>query len=521
VRLWRSFPSPVLLLAGVVACSSQDSATIALTQGGETTTFTQAPAVTQILIQQVDSSGNTTTLGTAPFSASTIPLTSESESETVSIEATGLDAQDAAVVFGQTIPLYYGSLVGDTVWVFVQRTGAFARAPSPPTDFRQAPLLANVQGQFVFMAGGTLPDGGDLPEGDGGLAFTPVSSTQLYDFGALQTLAAPPTLPSLDGGATFAPQSLAMTGTVAWLISTQGGLYFDLSSNASEQIPEPAGGPSFADIAGGITVADSDGGQYIVGGTRTTGAPSTAVLWINPNDLSNTAYPDGNAVWLTLSEPRLGASATWVPGYGLVVAGGSANGSGVEVLDVTSNSTTNAVMSAPLPFPPDPSVGAGATPLTGAQVLLAGGILPNGQDAGARGIDLSCRTTQCTPTVWTPLPTAIGTAQAFTFSATSAMVIGNEPLTGITHAFQLTAPPGTTAATTSSSDASVTSSDAESEEDAAAVALGTAVEVSLPTYQGTDAAPGVLRNARAIWSPVASIVVFGGYDVLDTFRPPL
>jgi hypothetical protein len=562
VRFFRSFPRGVGLLAAVAACSSQDSATIQLTLGGESTTFTQTPAVTRIVIQSVDTSDNVTTLGSAPVSATTIPLASQSESTTVSLEAWGIDAQDAGVVFGATIPLLFGDIVGDSVPIFVGRIGQFARAPSPPADSRQAPLLSLVQGQYLFVAGGTAEDGGTVTETDAGPAFTPTSTTEIYDFGEFQTLASPPTMPTIDGGAPFAPQSVAVTGTVTWLVSPQGGIYLDLSSNATALITQPTlgGSFSFANIAAGITLSDAQGTQYIVGATRTTGAPTAALLEINPNDVTNTNFPDGNVAWLTLSEPRLGAAAAWInsgeTGGQIVVAGGSASGSGVEVISPTAGSATAGAMGTPLPYPADPSTGSGAAAMTdNVHVLLAGGLLPNGQDAGVRVISATC-TTACTPTWWTSLPIPLATAQAFVLSATSALVIGNEPGTGLTHAFLVTGPGSTTstsdaaasdpaavtdamavsdAVTTgdalaaadavAATDAVATSSapadDGALEDDAATAVVGpgTAVELLLPTNQDSDAAAGSLHNARAIQSPVGTIVVFGGYPVLDSFQP--
>jgi hypothetical protein len=64
--------------------------------------------------------------------------------------------------------------------------------------------------------------------------------------------------------------------------------------------------------------------------------------------------------------------------------------------------------------------------------------------------------------------------------------------------------------------------DAAAEEEAASASgPGTAVELLLPTDQPSNGPVGALRNARALWSPVGSVVVFGGYGVLDSFQPPL
>jgi hypothetical protein len=557
-----------LLVAGLAACTSQDNAVIEILLGGETTTLTQSPAVTEIVLQAYDTSGNATTIGSSPISTTTIPLQSLNESNTVSFGAIGFDSQDASVVFGATIPFLLSDVVGDKVPVFVARINQFARAPNPFSgDLRQAPLLATMQGQYLFVAGGAFPDGGTVPEVEGGLSFTPTSTTEIYDFGEFTALPSPPTLPSLDGGAAFAPQSLAMTGTVAWLISPQGGVYYDLSQNGWEQISEPASG-TFVSISGGITVSDNIGTQYVVGGTRTTGGPTATVLEINPNDTSASAYPDGNVGVLSLSTPRLGAAATWVQGRGLVVLAGSAAGAGVEVLDPATGSSTGSSMSgSPLPYKPDPSVGAGAASFSDDQhVLLAGGILPNGKDAGLRVIDLACTSAPCTPTWWTSLPIAIANVSAFTLSSTTALVVGSEPGTGVTHAFYVTGPASSDAGATDAgtppdaaatgaapSDAAVTpeaageaavitdatgdavaldampsnatstaeaGADDDAESDGESAGPGTTVELTLPSNQDSDGGPGVLRNARAIMSPVGTIVVFGGYDVIDSFQPP-
>jgi hypothetical protein len=535
--LLRRFPSGALIVAGLASCSSQDNATLQITLGGETTTLTQAPAVTEIVIQAYDTSGNPTTIGSAPASASTIPLQPLSEADTLAFAATGYDEADAAVVFGATIPLLLNDIAGDTVPIFVGRVNQFARAPNVFSgDVRQAPLLAIVQGQFLFVAGGAGVDGGTVPEVEGGLSFTPSDTTELYDFGEFQALQSPPTLPALDGGAAFAPQSLAMTGTVAWLFSQQGGLYYDLSSTqGSAQIQEPAAGV-FAGISGGITIPDDLGTQFIIGGTRLTGGPTQTGLEINPNDTSSSTYPDGNVGVLTLSAPRLGAAATWVSGKGVIVLGGSATAAGVEILDpATGSSTGSSMAGSPLAgYAPDPSVGAGASAFAdGQHVLLAGGVLPNGQDAGVRIIDLACVTGPCTPTWWTSLPTPLSAVSAWVLSPNTALVIGSEPVTGVTHAYFVTAPTtdggvseaavSDAATSDATADAASATSDAGASTDGAVAATtgpGSVVELLLPTNQDSDGGPGVLRNARAIESPVGTIVVFGGYGVIDSYQPP-
>jgi hypothetical protein len=521
----------IVALCAAAACSAQDSATIQITLGDQADALATS---TSIEIDAVGTSGTPTVLATASLPASTIDLGSQSEGTgEVVLEVKGLNAQQTVNAFGTSIPLLYSAIVGEPLPLFVQRVGEFAGMPGPFTDARQAPVMAIVQGQYLFVAGGSLPvgvDGGVVAcatSADGGVAETsPTLTTQLYDFSQFAPLGAPPSMPGI-------PASLAFAGTVGWLINGAGGTYYDLGSDSAVVIPTPPGA-SFSDVAGGATVTDDNGAQYIVGATRTSGAATQWVLKVDPNDTSNTNYPYGNPTWFTLFSPRLGASATWVSGLGLVVAGGSATASGVEIIGPSS--TTGS----PLNYPPDPSVGAGAATLDPTHILVAGGILPGGLDAGARSLDLSCRTSTCAPTLWAALPVAIGTAQSFTFSATDALVVGNEPVSGRTHAFRLSMTgAGDGGSTTSASndlteagaiDSGATEGGFVDSGAPPAIALGTATEVVIPApptnADGTLVPPGDagcgtgtgLVNATAIWSPVGSVVVFGGSSTIESFR---
>jgi hypothetical protein len=257
-------------------------------------------------------------------------------------------------------------------------------------------------------------------------------------------------------------------GTVAWLIDEMGATQYDLSSGASAVVVGPAGG-SYAEVAGGTTVVTKSGSQYVVGATRTTGAPTNKVLALDAS---------GNPSWLTLSTPRLGASAAWVDTTGLVVAGGSAAAAGVEIVEVVRAAATTGSL---LAYPPDPSVGAGAASLDGDRfVLLAGGVMPDGSDAAVRVVDLACAS-QCAASVWTALPTVVTSTQAFSIDEASAVIVGSEPSSATTHVFR--------------------------------VASGKATE--LPTrvpHQG----------ARALASPIGprgSLLLAGGAPKLESFQP--
>jgi hypothetical protein len=463
-----------LLLAGMAgACSSADSGTIQiLTTNADT--FTGPPAVATLTVLAIDTSGDPPTmLATGPISAATIDLGQQNESEVAALQVTGADANGVELVSGASLPVEFGELTGVSLPIFVQRVGQLVPLPpGPQGDARQAPTIAQFEGQYLFIGGGSDPS----------LAAT----SQIYDFAQFALLPQPPTLPRV-------PLSVAFVGTVALLIDGSGSAtYFDFSDNSSTEATDLAGG-SFADVAGGTTVISDLGSEFIVGATR-TGSPSRTVLEINPNDTSNANYPNGNLTWLFLTEIRQGAAAAWVSGFGLVVAGGSTTASGAELFTLPSTSSTTttgdvATSGKALPFPPDPSVGAGATAVTSVSastVLLAGGIvsLADGglslQDAGVRIIDVGCPS-NCSVITWeTALPEPIVSAQAFSLPSggAPAFVVGNDPLLGITHAFLLT----TTAAT----------------------------EVPLNPQH---------MNATATLSPVGSIVIVGGADDIQSFVP--
>lgn len=440
----------------LLSCNSQASGTIQIITGEETDTFTQTPVPTQLLVQAQDpTTGDLTTLATAPYPTGTIDLGNQDQDAVAYVRVTGEDANGNELVYGSTIPIQYGALDGETLPIFVQRVGENARLPNPPTDARQSPVLAVLSDRFLIIGGGADP--------------TLSSTTQVYDFGQFDLLGSPPTLP-------IVPASMPIMGTVALLIDTAGdGNFYDFSQDTGSSVTPPAG-YAFSDVAGGQVVYDNtDGYIFVVGATRLAPLTATqAVLKIDTTDTSNSSYPYGNLSWLNLSAARLGASAAWVDGRGLIVAGGNKTAPGVEIL-ANGNDTAGT-----LPYPPDPSTGSGMANLDDVQhVLIAGGVMPDGTDPGVRYIDLGCA--QCQAVLWgTGLPVAITSATATALTdAAHALVVGNEPASGLTHVFTLT------------------------------TAGATEVLTKVPH-----------TNAAAIASPMlSSILIFGGANELESFTP--
>ncbi len=378
-----------------LACSSKPEGSIQLLVGGETDALTRAPVPVSLLVESVDSAGAATQLTRVALPATTIDLGSPSQDTVAVIRVTAFDADGAIRVRGASVPVQLGGLAGTTLELFIQRTGELARLPSPFSDARPQPLVASVSGRYLFAAGGA----------DASIA----STTQLYDLATYTPMASPPKLPR-------APKSMALFGTVALLVDETGATWFSLADSTSADAAVPSGG-SFAEIAGGATVSADDGSRYIVGGTRTMGDPTPRVLRLDAA---------GTISFVTLTTPRRGATATWVVGRGLVVAGGSTTGAGVELIAATATSATA------LPFPADATIGAGAAPLDAARVLLAGGLDATMADAKLRVVDLGCASS-CAPSAFGPsLAAPLVRSQTFALGDGSALVVGDDAM-GATH----------------------------------------------------------------------------------------
>jgi hypothetical protein len=454
----RPWISRLFIAIAASGCNSTDSGTIQLVTGKETDVFSASPKPTTLKVIALDSNNNATTIATASLPTDSIDLGQQDESAVATLAVEGTDATGAQVVFGASLPVQYGALAGSTLPVFVQRTNAFARLPSPPDDTRQSPMLAIIAERFLIVGAGAGPN-------------DPLT-TQIYDFASLAPLDGPPSLPRV-------PLSMPIVGTVGLLIDGKGGTYYDFSQGTAADTTPPMG-YTFADVAGGQVVYDTtDAYVYVVGGTRTNGAPTAAVLLIDTNDSSNGNYPTGNLHWLSLTGQRLGATATYVSGRGLVVTGGSPTAAGVEILGKT-NTTGSA-----LPFPPDSSIGASVAGFAhdASHVVVAGGLTPTGGDAGVRKLDLGCGSNCGTMGTerWGSLPTALGDASAFVLPGdASALVIGNELHGGATHAIV------------------VNSSGKPTE-----------VKTKVPHY-----------GARAMLSPTGTVVLFGGAAEIESFTAP-
>ena len=382
-------------VAFIAACSSKPSGTVQLVVGADGNPLAMAPVPTTIDVVTIDTAGTESLIAHGAVGSTSLDLGDHDVSQVAAVRVTASDDAGNKLVWGESVYFEVGALDGATLPLFIQRTGGFAQLPSPLSDAREAPLVTVAADRYVIVAGGN----------DASLT----AQTQIYDLLSWIPLTSPPLL-------SRAPKSLAMAGLVALSIDDAGADWYDLTASTSAAATAPAGG-SFAEIAGGTTLIDSDGGAYVVGATRSAGDPTARILHVSP---------EGVLAFLSLVTPRLGASATLTGRGALIVAGGSATGAGVEIL-------ASGAAAAAIPYPSDPVRGAAIVPLASGHVVLAGGLTATGASAPTREIDPSC-TASCAPAVWASAPsTPLAFAQAFALDATTFLLTG-EDATGATHA---------------------------------------------------------------------------------------
>lgn len=376
----RTFTSIVsLAFCGLfVACSSDnpppDPGIFVTVTGQESDTWTRSPAPAKAELRQSDAAGaNFTTLAALTVPPAPYTFTGTDQTGGGAFEIDGLDADGTTLVRGRTVVLEQETLADQTVPIFVQRTGTWARSPDNLDNPHQSAVAALAFDRYLILAGSAGSATGDTALPD------------VYDLVDWQTLHGETDFP-------LAPTAMLVSGSIALLVADDQGVWLDLTSGDNAPA-DPPNGLTFAEVAGGRTVAASDGTLYLVGAARSTGDPTSAVLRVDAA---------GNMDALRLTGPRLGAAVGFAPGLGLLVAGGSADSFGFEMLAPGASAFVS------LAYPSDPIQGAAivavpsdTAPATGARassasaatstVVLLGGHDPTtGAPGPTRLLDPSC-----------------------------------------------------------------------------------------------------------------------------------
>ncbi|AKT40489.1 hypothetical protein [Chondromyces crocatus] len=374
------------------ACGDDDPRTLRLEviPGHETTAFQDDPPVTRIEVVARD------TTGVEVASASAAPGGELDFGElpadlALTFNITGVDTTGTPVVRGRSLSgILLGQVQGDVLPLFAQRLGGWARPPGTLPFTRSGGIAVPIGERYLALTGGA--GAGDDP-----------AATVGYDL-----------LGWYGANAVSLPRparSAISRGNALLIIDGNGATVADFVAGTATEISVPEGLASFADVAGGYAIEASEGRTFLVGATRAE-TPTTGILVVEA---------DGSLRAAQLSAPRAGAAAAWLDGVGLVVAAGSATAPGIEVLAATA---TTAV---PHPFPPDPTLGAGAVIGGIGDIVLIGGTREDGSPAATRRLAPVCITDCDTVAIdGATLPVALTGMRAFALSGARAIVVGHE-----------------------------------------------------------------------------------------------
>ncbi len=377
-----------LFVAFAGGCSpSPPNVHLDITVGQEKDTFSRDPKVVSLKVEGVAPDGTVVATTTAA-PGGTFDFGEIGNDAQLTFEVTGTDAQGATIVRGRSLGAIPLAAVTGTLRIFAQRVNEWARPPGGLEQTHVGGVACSGAERYVVLGGGKADT---------------ADEANLYDLFTLGGVRL--------GGIARSPETMVPRGTVVLFIDHKGATTIDLASGSATDVMTPGGLTSYGLIAGGQAIDASDGRTFVVGGTRPS-EPTKSVL---------VAAADGTLTSLELREARAGAAAVWIEGVGLVVAGGSATGAGIEVLGPRATSF------AAVGFPPDPTVGAGAV-LDGPNgVVLIGGTLEGGAPAPIRRLDPTC-VNGCVATPVTGSDPSVGltSVHAYTLGGGRVFVVGDE-----------------------------------------------------------------------------------------------
>jgi hypothetical protein len=386
---------PAPLTAGLFLCAAlgggcsttPPNVHLDLTVGLETDAFSRDPKVISVLVQGLAPDGSVAVKATAT-PGGTFDFGEVANTDQLTFEVTGTDAQGQTVMRGRSLGAIPLDSVTGTLPVFVQRVNEWARPPGALAQTHVGGVASTGAERYLVLGGG---------------ASDKLDQADLYDMFTLGGVTV--------GGIARPPETLVPRGTAVLFADAKGATSIDLGTGVATDVTTPTGLASYGLVAGGQAIDSSDGRTFVVGGTRRVGDPTKSVL---------VAAADGTLTSLDLREARLGATAVWLEGVGLVVAGGSATGAGIEVLAPAATSF------ATVDFPPDPTVGAGAVVDGPNGVVLIGGTVVGGAVAPIRRIDPTC-VNACMATMITGSdpPVGLTSVHAYTLGGERFIVVGD------------------------------------------------------------------------------------------------
>jgi hypothetical protein len=569
VRVQRLVVLAGIGLLALLACSTLENGTIGIITGGDDSgPFNEptcmeggtpfcGPDPTEIVISEITtegaeggSSSTPTVLSKEPYSGgSMITLPQVSSDDVDILQATAFDSDGGAIIFGETLPLSVGGIDGITLDLFVQRMGQFAIMPSPLPSTLESPLTTIIENSFIFAnnGGGTeafiydlllwsLAENADGGETGISLPCTPLSIAPIEGTTFLLLICAEGT-PSTAPTGACTPLRGTNSDLVAFQYDVSGEsciaqVCANVGSDSDAGSDCPVGENAWNLVAGGATVIAPSGDAFIVGGTRPKSSlgPSLTVVKVGLAVAEEEAGVSSvYTSFLKFTSMRQGAAAVWANPTGLVVLGGnvaSGGSTGVEYL-IGVNGEAGTSMDVPLGYPSDMTVGAGAAATGPKTVIMAGGILPDGSVSPMRSFDLTCMS-GCLETG--PDASEAGPADATIQeggSADGSIHDAGAPEASSIDAGSPVLVPLRTAQGFAVSSIMPAGSTAPSPW--AALFVGTEKDkfthAFLVPSSGQSAVEVPLRNpkregARAILTPIPSVVVIGGDTTMESYIPP-
>ena len=378
-----------LLLGG---CGSDPipSGQMRLVQGLETDTWTRDPAPVSVEVEKQLVDGERTLLKTLAVPASGFEL---DDGAVGRYDVLGKDANGTVQVRGTSLLLDPRGFAGARVPLYVARAGEFSRPDALERDIGEAPLLNFMYGRHLFA----VARGG-----------AEAVVTESFDVAFWDTYRGMPSFTCPQGPCAFQSTAVVLSSYLLG-VGANFANWYDLDYGRFRVVDPPSGLTSFAEVAGGQTIAGPEGTSFIVGATRMS-EPTDKVLAISRT---------GELSTLVLVGPRSGAAASWVDGRGLIVAGGSATAAGAELL------AAGATAFVPLPYPPDATRGASLAALDAARVLRIGGKSADASPAATVELSLACGA-DCTVT---PRGAAapLDETRAFALGGEQVLTVGLNP----------------------------------------------------------------------------------------------
>jgi hypothetical protein len=374
-------------------------ASLVLTSGQETDAWDRSPTPASLTITARDVNGPRT-LAERPWPVDSLDLGQLAQTSSYAFDVAVRDGSGAVVMRGATPFVFSDEIAGVDLPVLCGRVGELARPPRGLAAAATAPQVALLGGRYVLVADGST---GSL-------------GSQLYDTAFLLPLSTEGALPRAPGAVATAD------GVNVLLVDAGGGTLLDTSTGAAEARDVPFA----AAVLGGQVINGEDGTAYVVGATRATGEPTRAVLRL---------LPDGTVVELDLTVARLSAAATWVPGTGLLIAGGAAGGSGgaggaagaggapggVGAELLPTGSSTFVQVAAALPD----VRGAALVAVRAGEVLVVGGADSSGAPASTLRLTLSCGD-GCEAVKKAGGPAGLARGRAFPAGSGRALLVGED-----------------------------------------------------------------------------------------------